>query len=284
MLRSALHDVPVYFKPSPMSLPNIPRLTVLGAGPGDPELLTLKGARVLGEADVILYDALANNDLLAHARPDAVTVFVGKRRGLRSHSQDEINALIVDYARQYGHVVRLKGGDPFVFGRGREEMLYAEEHGLLTDYIPGISSAVAAAGSVGIPVTHRGASEGFRVITATTATGELSGSVSEAASTRTTTVILMGLGELTRITALYCQHGQAHTPAAIIQNGTLPNARLVTGTVAELPARAAAAGIGAPAIIIIGEVVRLATSPAEVNDLLPGLSFPDFAAAYAEVA
>ncbi|WP_051166931.1 uroporphyrinogen-III C-methyltransferase [Hymenobacter norwichensis] len=267
-----------------MSLSKIPRLTVLGAGPGDPELLTLKGARVLGEADVILYDALANNDLLAHARPDAVTVFVGKRRGLRSHSQDEINALIVDYARQYGHVVRLKGGDPFVFGRGREEMLYAEQHGLLTDYVPGISSAVAAAGSLGIPVTHRGASEGFRVITATTATGELSGSVSEAASTRSTTVILMGLGELARIAALYCQHGQASTPAAIVQNGTLPNARLVTGTVAELPARAAAAGIGAPAIIIIGEVVRLATSQAEVASLLPGLSFPAFAAAYAEVA
>lgn len=267
-----------------MSLTKIPRLTVLGAGPGDPELLTLKGARVLGEADVILYDALANNDLLSHARPDAVTLFVGKRRGMRSYSQDEINALIVEQARLYGHVVRLKGGDPFVFGRGREEMLYAEQHGLLTDYIPGISSAVAAAGSVGIPVTHRGASEGFRVITATTATGELSGSVREAAGTRTTTVILMGLGELERIVALYCQHGQASTPAAIIQNGTLPNAQLVTGTVAELPSRAAAAGIGAPAIIVIGEVTRLATTHAEAAALLPGLTFPVFPAAYAEVA
>ncbi|SNC65614.1 uroporphyrin-III C-methyltransferase [Hymenobacter gelipurpurascens] len=241
-----------------MSFTKQPRLTVLGAGPGDPELLTLKGARVLGEADVILYDALANNELLQYARPDAITVFVGKRRGLRSYSQDEINALIVENALLYGHVVRLKGGDPFVFGRGREEMLYAEQHGLATDYVPGISSAVAAAGSVGIPVTHRGASEGFRVITATTATGELSGSVAEAARSRTTTVILMGLGELERIVGLFSQHGQANTPAAIVQNGTLPSARLVTGTVAELPARVAAAGLGAPAIIIIGEVTRLA--------------------------
>ncbi|UYZ64529.1 uroporphyrinogen-III C-methyltransferase [Hymenobacter weizhouensis] len=252
-----------------------PRLTVLGAGPGDPELLTLKGARVLAEADVVLYDALANRTLLDHARPTALLVPVGKRRGMRSHGQDEINALIVDYARRYGHVVRLKGGDPFVFGRGREEMLYAEAHGLLTDYVPGISSAVAAAGSAGIPVTHRGLSEGFRVITATTASGELSGSIGEAArDTRGTTVILMGLGELPRIVAEFCRHGHAATPAAIIQNGTLPQARLVTGSVAELPARAAAAGIEAPAIIIIGEVVRLAT-PEKLAEL-PAL--------YAEVA
>ncbi|GAA3931571.1 uroporphyrinogen-III C-methyltransferase [Hymenobacter algoricola] len=255
-----------------------PRLTVLGAGPGDPELFTLKGVRVLGEADVVLYDALANNDLLGFVRPGAPQVFVGKRRGLRSYAQDEINALIVESARQYGHVVRLKGGDPFVFGRGREEMLFAEQHGLLTDYVPGISSAVAAAGSVGIPVTHRGSSEGFRVITATTATGGLSAAVTDAARSRTTTVILMGLSQLARIVDIFARHGQAQTPAAIIQNGTLPTARLVTGTVAELPARAAAAGLGAPAIIIIGEVARLATAeaagPAVFSDLL----------SYAEVA
>jgi len=259
--------------------PSAPRLTVLGAGPGDPELFTLKGVRVLGEADVVLYDALANNDLLAYVRPGARQLFVGKRRGMRSYAQAEINALIVENARQYGHVVRLKGGDPFVFGRGREEMLYAEQHGLLTDYVPGISSAVAAAGSVGIPVTHRGASEGFRVITATTATGELSAAVSEAAQSRTTTVILMGLSQLERIVDVFSRHGQGAVPAAIIQNGTLPTARLVTGAVTQLPGRAAAAGIGAPAIIIIGEVARLAraeaaTVPAAFSELL----------SYAEVA
>ena len=254
---------------------SIPRLTVLGAGPGDPELLTLKGARVLGEADVVLYDALASNDLLEYARPSAKLVFVGKRRGLRSHSQDEINSLIVEYAYQRGHVVRLKGGDPFVFGRGREEMLHAEAHGLLTDYVPGISSAVAAAGSVGIPVTHRGLSEGFQVVTATTASGELSAGLAEAARSRTTTIILMGMSELGRIVHLFCQHGQADTPAAIVQNGTLAEARLVTGTVAELLVRAATAGVGAPAIIVVGEVARLAT-PA----VLSGFA----TVAYAEVA
>lgn len=259
-----------------------PRLTVLGAGPGDPELLTLKGARVLGEADVVLYDALANNALLAHARPDAELVFVGKRRGLRSYSQDEINALIVAYARRRGHVVRLKGGDPFVFGRGREEMLYAEAHGLATAYVPGISSAVAAAGSAGIPVTHRGLSEGFQVITATTAGGELAASVAAAARSRLTTVILMGLGELATIADIFRQHGQADTPGAIVQHGTLPQARLVCGPVAELPALAAAAGVGAPAVIVIGEVARLA-SPAALAEALPLVAL-ETEAAYAAVA
>jgi uroporphyrin-III C-methyltransferase len=256
----------------------LPRLTVLGAGPGDPELFTLKGVRVLGEADVVLYDALANNDLLGYVRPGAQQIFVGKRRGMRSYGQAEINALIVSAARQYGHVVRLKGGDPFVFGRGREEMLYAEQHGLLTDYVPGISSAVAAAGSVGIPVTHRGASEGFQVVTATTATGELSAAVTEAARSRTTTVILMGLSQLAGIVEIFGQHGQSQTPAAIVQNGTLPTAQLVTGSVSQLPARAAAAGIGAPAIIIIGEVARLAKADAAVPTVFSELL------SYAEVA
>ncbi|TGE23347.1 uroporphyrinogen-III C-methyltransferase [Hymenobacter metallicola] len=256
----------------------LPRLTVLGAGPGDPELFTLKGVRVLGEADVVLYDALANNDLLRYVRPGAQQIFVGKRRGMRSYAQDEINALIVENALQHGHVVRLKGGDPFVFGRGREEMLYAEQHGLLTEYVPGISSAVAAAGSVGIPVTHRGSSEGFQVVTATTATGELSTAVREAARSRTTTVILMGLSQLGRIVEIFSQHGHGQTPAAIVQNGTLPTAQLVTGLVAQLPERAAAAGIGAPAIIIIGQVARLAKAEAAVPTVFADLL------AYAAVA
>jgi len=239
----------------------IPHLTVVGAGPGDPELLTLKGARVLAEADVVLYDALANDALLAYA-PTAKRLYVGKRRGQQAYSQDDINALIVEQARQHGHVVRLKGGDPFVFGRGREEMLYAEAHGLTTAYVPGISSAVAAAGSVGIPVTHRGLSEGFRVITATTSTGALSGEVAAAARARATTVILMGLSQLPEIMRLFASHGGAHLPAAVVQNGTLPTARLVTGTVANLAAKAADAGLGAPAIIVVGEVVTLATQAA----------------------
>jgi uroporphyrin-III C-methyltransferase len=246
--------------PSPLF---IPRLTVVGAGPGDPELLTLKGARVLASADVVLYDALANEALLEHARPETPRIFVGKRRGFQGFTQDEINDLIVTQAYHYGHVVRLKGGDPFVFGRGREEMLHAEKHGLGTEYVPGISSAIAAAGSLGIPATHRGVSEGFRVITATTADGQLAGAVAEAAqSPRTTTIILMGLNRLADILCLFSQYGGADVPAAVVQDGTLPTACIVTGTVADLAAKTARAGLRAPAIIVIGDVVRLASSSA----------------------
>jgi uroporphyrin-III C-methyltransferase len=258
----------------------IPRLTVVGAGPGDPELLTLKGARVLGTADVVLYDALANEALLAHVRPGTPRIFVGKRRGFKGFTQDEINALIVAQAYRHGHVVRLKGGDPFVFGRGREEMLHAEQHGLTTEYVPGISSAIAAAGCLGIPATHRGLSEGFRVLTATTADGQLSTAVAEAAqSPRTTTIILMGLNRLVDIMALFGQYGGGDVPAAVIQNGTLPTARIVAGTVADLAAKTARAGLGAPAIIVLGEVVRLATRtaaavalPTELSALLAEVS------------
>ena len=252
-----------------------PRLTVVGAGPGDPELITLKGARLLAAADVVLYDALANDDLLAHARPGAPRIFVGKRRGFMAYSQQGINELIVAQAHRHGHVVRLKGGDPFVFGRGREEMLYAEAHGLATEYVPGISSAVAAAGSLGIPATHRGLSEGFRVLTATTADEQLSASLLEAArSPRTTTIILMGMSRLAEIMALFARYGGAGVPAAVVQNGTLPTARCVTGTVADLAARATRAGLGAPAVIVVGEVVRLAhaaeapAAPAYLQELL----------------
>ncbi|WP_151089237.1 uroporphyrinogen-III C-methyltransferase [Hymenobacter baengnokdamensis] len=254
----------------------IPRLTVVGAGPGDPELLTLKGARVLAQADVVLYDALANAELLTHARPTARRIFVGKRRGFKALEQEEINALIVSEARRYGHVVRLKGGDPFVFGRGREEMLYAAAHGLATAYVPGISSAVAAAGHAGIPVTHRGLSEGFQVITATTATGSLAPALVEAARGRLTTIILMGLHRLADIMTLYSQQGQADTPAAVVQNGTLPTAQVITGTVATLAARVAGAGLGSPAVIVIGAVASLAhgqAAPATPADLRPLLAY-----------
>ncbi|GAB2948976.1 uroporphyrinogen-III C-methyltransferase [Hymenobacter coalescens] len=245
----------------------VPRLTVVGAGPGDPELITVKGARVLAEADVVLYDALSNVELLHYARPGAKKVYVGKRKGTRAYLQQEINDLIVLYARVHGHVVRLKGGDPFVFGRGREEMLYAQSHGLQTAYVPGISSAVAVPGSLGIPVTHRGLSEAFRVITATTANGELAQEVIKA-----TAVILMGLGQVAAIADAYVHFGHGHRPAAVIQEGTLPTAKLLQTTVAELPRRVAEAGLTAPAIIVIGEVVDLAAAPAELAPQLAPLA------------
>ena len=261
----------------------LPRLTVVGAGPGDPDLLTLKGAKALAAADAVLYDALANNALLAHVRPGVPLVFVGKRSGFKAYTQDGINELIVQQAYRHGHVVRLKGGDPFVFGRGREEMLYAEAHGLATDYVPGISSAVAAAGSVGIPATHRGLSEGFRVLTATTADEQLSTALLEAAQTPgVTTMILMGMSRLAEIMALFARYGGGGVPAAIIQNGTLPTARVVAGTVADIAGRASSAGLGAPAVIVLGEVVRLMKWPTAAT-AAPAALLPELLA-YAKVA
>ena len=261
----------------------LPRLTVVGAGPGDPDLLTLKGAKALADADAVLYDALANNALLAHVRPGVPLIFVGKRSGFKAYTQDGINELIVQQAYRRGHVVRLKGGDPFVFGRGREEMLYAEAHGLATDYVPGISSAVAAAGSLGIPATHRGLSEGFRVLTATTADEQLSTALLEAAQTPSvTTIILMGMSRLAEIAGLFARYGGADVPVAIIQNGTLPTARVVAGTVADIAERAARASLGAPAVIVLGAVVRLmkqATATAQP----PAALLPELLA-YANVA
>ena len=137
---------------------NKPKLTLVGAGPGDPDLITVKGMKAIASADVILYDALVDKDLLNYAKTDAIKIFVGKRGGKRSIKQEQINLLIVKYAYQYGSVVRLKGGDPFVFGRGHEELEYAENFGILTEIIPGITSAISVPALQGIPVTRRGIS------------------------------------------------------------------------------------------------------------------------------
>ena len=150
-----------------------PKLTVLGAGPGDPELITLKGVKALTEANVVLYDALVNRELLAHA-PNATHIFVGKRKGFHRYTQDEINALIVENALAFGHVVRLKGGDPFIFGRGSEEIAYAKQHGLETAIVSGITAAIAVPANLGVPLTKRGISESFWVITGTTSARKLS--------------------------------------------------------------------------------------------------------------
>lgn len=146
---------------------NTPKLTVVGAGPGDPELITIKAVNTLKTAKVVLYDALINRDLLEYA-PSAEHIFVGKRKDKHRFSQDEINDLIVMYALERGHVVRLKGGDPFIFGRGSEEINYARSKGLETDVVSGITSSIAVPANVGIPLTQRGTSESFWVITGTT--------------------------------------------------------------------------------------------------------------------
>ena len=158
-----------------------PRITLVGAGPGDAELITVKGIKALQTADVVLYDALVNEELLEFAPEKAVKVYVGKRSGDHSYSQDAVNRLMIDYALNYGHVVRLKGGDPFVFGRGSEELDFAASYSIPAQVIPGISSSIGVPALQHIPVTHRGLSESFWVVTGTTSSGALSNDIYDAA-------------------------------------------------------------------------------------------------------
>ncbi|MBN7814469.1 uroporphyrinogen-III C-methyltransferase [Algoriphagus pacificus] len=235
-----------------------PRLTLVGAGPGDPELLTLKAIKALQDADVVLYDALANEEILDYANK-ALKVPVGKRKGMHSYSQDEINELIVNYAFEFGHVVRLKGGDPFVFGRGKEEQEFVENFGIETNIIPGISSSVAVPASIGIPVTSRGVSESFWVITGTTSERKLSNDITLAAQSTATVVILMGLGKIAEITSIYKALGKQELPVAVIQNGTKAEQKEVIGTIETIHQLIEKEQISAPAVIVIGEVVHLAS-------------------------
>jgi uroporphyrin-III C-methyltransferase len=230
------------------------KLTLIGAGPGDPELISLKGIRILKEADVILYDALVHPDLLEYAKPHAHVEFVGKRAGRHSYSQTEINELIVAYALTRGHVVRLKGGDPFVFGRGKEEMEYAETFGISCTCIPGISS-VTLPGHYGIPLTRRGINESFWVVTATTSNGNVSADVALAAKSSATGVFLMGLGKTDQICAAYRASGKGFTPAAIISRGSLPEGEVYYGSVDTLEDIKRRYNPKAPALIIVGEAV-----------------------------
>jgi uroporphyrin-III C-methyltransferase len=243
-----------------------PKLTLVGAGPGDPDLITIKGVEAIASADVILYDALVNKELLAYAPADALLIYVGKRNNDHTYSQEQINALIVDSAFSYGHVVRLKGGDPFVFGRGYEELAYAELFNIETTVVPGISSSISVAALQGIPVTNRGTSESFWVITGTTKNGQLSADIKLAARSKATVVILMGLNKLKEITEVFKENGKQDTAISIIQNGSLPSERIALGTIDSIVDIAAAEKIEAPAVIIIGDVVKLhAAFPASLT-------------------
>ena len=181
----------------------MPTLYLVGAGPGDPELITLKAVKCLQVADVILYDALVNVSLLSHASKTCKKVFVGKRYGCHSLSQSEINALIMEYGSAHENIVRLKGGDPFVFGRAQEEIEAAVQYGMNVAVVPGISSAMAVPASQMIPVTCRGVSESFWVLTGTTRNGEISGDMILAAQSSATVIILMAMSRLEAITEVF---------------------------------------------------------------------------------
>ncbi|MDR3712538.1 MAG: uroporphyrinogen-III C-methyltransferase [Puia sp.] len=233
------------------------KLILLGAGPGDKELITLKGYKILREARVVLYDNLANKELLDFTPPDCEKIYVGKTPYGAYTSQDAIHALILEKTRSKGEVVRLKGGDPFVFGRGFEEVLYAREHGIGVIFVPGITS-MQSAGLEGIPLTHREVSESIWVVTGTKKDGRLSDDLRLAMQSKATVVVYMGMKKLPEIAAAYLAEGLGDTPAAIIQHATLPQQKTAKGTAQNLPAMASLHQLTHPSIVVIGQVVNMA--------------------------
>lgn len=234
----------------------VPRLTLVGAGPGDPDLITRKGLRALQSADVVLYDALSSDELLEETPPHCQRIFVGKRAGCHYKKQEQINQLIVDCALEYGHVVRLKGGDPFVFGRGQEEIAFAKQHGISTTTVPGISSCISLPSLQGVAPTSRGYADSFWVLTAHTRDHQLSADLFLAPRSQATVIILMGLGRLDQICALWAAEGKEDVPVMVIQNGSRPNERCWLGTARDITERVFAERDKGPGIIIIGETVR----------------------------
>jgi len=249
------------------------RVMLVGAGPGDPDLITVKGARALGEADVVVYDRLAAPALLALAPIDAERIYVGKTPGGHAMQQREIDALLVDLARRGAVVVRLKGGDPFVFGRGGEELLACAAEGIPCEVVPGITSAVAAAAAAGIPVTHREVSRSFAVVTASTAGTAHepdATDLSRIATAVDTLVLLMAAGRLAETCGSLIDAGRpADEPAALVMWATTPDERIVVGTLNELPALAAAASMGPPATLIVGAVAAIPVRARELARELP---------------
>ena len=233
------------------------RVVLVGAGPGDPELITVKGARALAMADVVVYDRLAPPALLDLSPAHAERIYVGKEPGRAVMPQAEIEELLVSRARGGDVVVRLKGGDPFVFGRGGEEVLACAAAGVACEVVPGVTAAIAAPAAAGIPVTHRGVARSFAVVTGSTAHGDDVDMATVAISTDTL-VVLMAAGRLaTTCETLIAAGRPADEPAAIVQWAWTPEQRSVGGTLADLPMLAEAASIGPPATLIVGEVAAL---------------------------
>ncbi|MDE2858247.1 MAG: uroporphyrinogen-III C-methyltransferase [Chloroflexota bacterium] len=248
------------------------KVYLVGAGPGDPDLITRKALRLLGEADVVIYDRLIPPQLLWEARPDAELIDAGKEPTKRRLSQETINQVIVDRALKGKSVLRLKGGDPLVFGRGGEEALACHKYGIHFEIVPGISSAYAVPAYAGIPLTHRHLSSCFTVIAGHEDPQKPESGIDYEALAKIggTIVILMGVKRLTRITRTLIAHGlDDKTPAAIIEWGALPRQRALIGTLSTIAALAREGDFQAPAVTVIGEVVRLRERGLQWFDLLP---------------
>ena len=233
------------------------KVYLVGAGPGDPELLTLKAVRALGEADVVVTDDLVNPAILLHAG-GARVVRAGKRGGCKSTPQAFIERLMIRCAKRGLVVARLKGGDPFVFGRGGEELLALTAAGVEVEIVSGVTAGIGVPAALGIPVTHRDMARGVSFVTGHTRDGS-EPDWQALVKSGTTLVVYMGVANLPRIAAALCAAGMAAaTPAAAIQDGTTPRQKSVVSTLARLPVDAAAAGIASPALLVFGEVVGLA--------------------------
>lgn len=238
-----------------MSYRGTTKVSLVGAGPGSVDLITVRGLKVLQSADVVLYDALVNADLLLEVNPSVPKIYVGKRCSQHSYSQDEINRLIVQNAFKFGHVVRLKGGDPFVFGRAQEEIDYVESFGIPVSVIPGISSALAVPSNQGIPMTKRDVSSSFWVMTATKRDGSFSDDLRYAAQSSATMVILMGIRKLEEIIQEVSKYRGLLMPIAVIQNGTLSDERYTIATLGSFHQYDTTIDTSKPGIIVIGNVV-----------------------------
>ncbi len=250
--------------------PSTGRVYLVGAGPGDPDLLTLRAVRLLQQTQAIVYDHLVSPEVLDYVSPNAQRIYAGKRRNAHTLRQEEINALLVKLAREGKHVVRLKGGDPFIFGRGGEELETLAAHGISFEVVPGVTAASGVSSYAGIPLTHRDYAQSCLFVTGHLKDGSANLDWPSLVRPRQTVVIYMGLGGLPEICRQMMAHGaSAELPIAVVQNGSLETQRVVTGTLANMAERVAKAGLVSPCLTIIGEVVKLHDALAWFNTETP---------------
>ncbi len=233
---------------------------LVGAGPGDPELITLKAINALKKADVVLYDKLANDEILKYAE-DAKLIYVGKQAGHHSKTQDEINEILIKEAKENNVVVRLKGGDPFVFGRGGEEMLALHKEGIEFELIPGVTSAIGVPTTIGLPVTHRGVATSFTIVTGHEDPNKAEKQV-KWDFTADTIIVLMGIGNLAENTAEIMKYKDPSTPVCVIEKGTMEGQRIITGTLENITEKE----INPPALVVIGHVVDVFKEMNQIED------------------